>query len=100
MNIANLINELLESEDKKNPYTDEQIADKLQILREVVTEFRKKNNIDNSRNRRLQYINNDALEILKNNRNISDRALAEALKSLGYKIERYADIKNKERDTC
>ncbi|MBS4804195.1 MAG: sigma 54-interacting transcriptional regulator [Clostridium sp.] len=95
MNIANLINELLESEDKKNPYTDEQIADKLQILREVVTEFRKKNNIDNSRNRRLQYINNDALEILKNNRNISDRALAEALKSLGYKIERYAASKIK-----
>lgn len=95
MNIGNLINELLESEDKKNPYTDEQIADKLQILREVVTEFRKKNNIDNSRNRRLQYINNDALEILKNNRNISDRALAEALKSLGYKIERYAASKIK-----
>ena len=95
MNIGNLINELLESEDKKNPYTDEQIADKLQILREVVTELRKKNNIDNSRNRRLQYINNDALEILKNNRNISDRALAEALKSLGYKIERYAASKIK-----
>lgn len=90
MNIGNLINGLLESEDKKNPYTDEQIADKLQILREVVTDFRKKNNIDNSRNRRSQYISNDALEIIKNNRNISDRALAEALKSLGYKIERYA----------
>lgn len=90
MNISNLINQLLESEDKKNPYTDEQIAEKLKILREIVTDYRKKNSINNSRNRRLEYIRNDALEILKNNRNISDRALAEALKSLGYKIERYA----------
>lgn len=90
MNMLNLISQLLESEDKKNPYTDEQIAEKLKILREIVTDFRKKNNISNSRNRRLQYISNDALEILKNNRSISDRALAEDLKSLGYKVERYA----------
>lgn len=90
MDIGNLIMELLKSEDKKNPYTDEQIAVKLKLLREVVTDFRKKNNIDNSRKRRLQYISNDVLEIIKRDRNISDRALAEELKSLGYKIERYA----------
>ncbi|MGG7058832.1 sigma 54-interacting transcriptional regulator [Clostridium nigeriense] len=90
MDIGNLIMELLKSEDKKNPYTDEQIAVKLKLLREVVTDFRKKSNIDNSRKRRLQYISNDVLEIIKRDRNISDRALAEELKSLGYKIERYA----------
>ena len=73
MNIGNLIMHLLEFEDKKNPYTDEEIAAKLNIYREIVTDFRKKNNIDNSRNRRLKYIKNDALKILKNDTNISDR---------------------------
>ena len=90
MDIAKMIEEILENEDVKNPLTDEEISSKLNILREVVTEYRKNNNIENSRNRRLKNIKKDALEILRNDRNISDRALAETLKAKGYKIERYA----------
>lgn len=90
MNIEKMINEVIQKEDNKNPLTDEEIARKLNILREIVTEYRKKNNIANSRNRRLEYIKKDALEILKKDKNISDRALAEALKERGYKVERYA----------
>lgn len=90
MNTENMIAEILEEENKKNPLTDEEIAKKLNILREIVTEYRKKNNIANSRNRRLEYVKKDALEILKKDKKISDRALAEALKEKGYKVERYA----------
>lgn len=90
MDIEKNINEVIQREDNKKPLTDEEIARKLNILREVVTEYRRKNKIDNSRNRRLEYIKKDALEILKKDKNISDRALAKALKERGYKIERYA----------
>ncbi|MDU7148957.1 MAG: sigma 54-interacting transcriptional regulator [Clostridium sp.] len=90
MNTEKMIAEVLRVENKKNPLTDEEIAKKLNILREIVTEYRKKNNIANSRNRRLEYVKKDALEILKKDKKISDRALAEALKEKGYKVERYA----------
>lgn len=90
MNTEKMIAEVLREENKKNPLTDEEIAKKLNILREIVTEYRKKNNIANSINRRLEYVKTDALEILKKDKKISDRALAEALKEKGYKVERYA----------
>ncbi len=90
MNIEKMIEEVLKEENSKNPLTDEEIARKLNILREIVTEHRKKNNIANSRNRRLEYVKKDALEILKKDKKISDRSLAEALKEKGYKVERYA----------
>ncbi|MCF0147332.1 MAG: sigma 54-interacting transcriptional regulator [Clostridium sp.] len=90
MNIEKMIKEVLKEENKKKPLTDEEIAKKINISREIVTEYRNKNNIANSRNRRLEYIEKDALEILKKDRNISDRSLAEALKEKGYKVERYA----------
>ncbi|WP_300381703.1 sigma 54-interacting transcriptional regulator [Clostridium sp.] len=90
MDILKMIEKIVENEDVKNPFTDEEISNKLNILREVVTEYRKSNNIENSRNRRLEYIKKDTLEILSKDREISDRALAEGLKAKGYKIERYA----------
>ena len=68
MNTEKMIAEVLREENKKNPLTDEEIAKKLNILREIVTEYRKKNNIANSRNRRLEYVKTDALEILKKDR--------------------------------
>lgn len=95
MELLDQIKIILENEDKKNPLTDEEIALKLNILREVVTEWRKSNGIENSRNRRLEYIEKDATDILINNINISDRNFTESLKSKGYKIERYAASKIK-----
>lgn len=86
---------VLDNEDRKNPLTDEEIAVKLNILRESVTEIRKNNKIENSRNRRLAYILKDATEILLNDLEISDRNFTESLKERGYKIERYAAAKIK-----
>lgn len=90
MSLIDMIKDILNKEDRKNPLTDEEIAIKLNVLREVVTEYRKKNNIGNSRRRRLEIITEDARNIIINNVNISDRNFAECLKNLGYKIERYA----------
>lgn len=86
---------VLDNEDRKNPLTDEEIAVKLNILRESVTEIRKNNKIENSRNRRLAYILKDATEILLNDLEISDRNFTESLKERGYKIEHYAAAKIK-----
>lgn len=95
MNIEEMINDILQKEDIKNPLTDEEIAKELNILREVVTEYRKKNDIANSRNRRLDILTNDSKEILLNNKDISDRNFVILLKERGYKIERYAAAKIK-----
>ncbi len=43
------IRNCIENEDKKNPLTDDQIAVKLGMKREQVTNLRKKNNISDSR---------------------------------------------------
>ena len=86
---------IIENEDKKNPLTDEEIALELKISREIVTEYRKKENIENSRNRRLENIKKDAAILILEKEDISDRALAEELKEQGYKIERYAASKIK-----
>ena len=95
MNIEEMINDILQKEDIKNPLTDEEIAKELNILREVVTEYRKKNDIANSRNRRLDILTNDSKEILLDNKDISDRNFVILLKERGYKIERYAAAKIK-----
>ncbi len=46
------IRDLINKEDKKNPYTDEEISEILKVDREVVTKFRLENDIPNSRERR------------------------------------------------
>ncbi|ERI91779.1 putative transcriptional regulatory protein LevR [Clostridiales bacterium oral taxon 876 str. F0540] len=85
-NILDIIN----AEDKKNPLTDEEIANSLGILRETVTEFRKEHNIQDSRQRRKEVIIKDAFEILSGNLKLSDRAFAKELNEKGYSLARYA----------
>jgi transcriptional regulator with AAA-type ATPase domain/transcriptional regulatory protein LevR len=80
---------IIESEDKKNPLTDQKIADILNTTREKVTEERLLNNIPDSRERRKQVILEDIREILKHDINISDRKLTSCLKEMGYIISRF-----------
>ncbi|HAA65063.1 MAG TPA: hypothetical protein DCE04_07795, partial [Thermoanaerobacter sp.] len=56
--------EIIQKEDKKNPLTDDQIAAILNIKREDVTQFRLKNNIPDSRERRKPYLLEDAKKII------------------------------------
>jgi transcriptional regulator with AAA-type ATPase domain/transcriptional regulatory protein LevR len=88
--VLNEILDIINMEDKKNPYTDEEIAKKLGILREVVTEYRNENDIPDSRQRRRDVIMKDSIQILKKNKNISDRNFTKELNDKGYKVARFA----------
>ncbi|MGB9779574.1 sigma 54-interacting transcriptional regulator [Caldanaerobacter sp.] len=81
--------EIIQKEDKKNPLTDEQIAALLNIKREDVTQFRLKNNIPDSRERRKPYLLEDLKKIIKEDPDISDRNLTKELNLLGYNISRF-----------
>ena len=89
------INEVLESEDKKNPFPDEKIASILGTNREKVTEFRLENNIQDSRARRKQFILIDGEKIIKLDIEISDRSFTKKLNEMGYKLSRYVASKIK-----
>ena len=54
--MKNRLIQLLEAEDKKNPYTDEQLAKILNIRRDAVTVLRSELNIPDSRERRKPYL--------------------------------------------
>ncbi|WP_127836794.1 sigma 54-interacting transcriptional regulator [Clostridium prolinivorans] len=88
--MLNKILDIINMEDKKNPYTDEEIAKKLGILREVVTEYRNENDIPDSRQRRRDVIIKDSIQILKKNKDISDRNFTKELNDKGYKVARFA----------
>lgn len=85
-----LILDLINKEDKKNPLTDEEIAEKLNILRETVTNIRNNNNIKDSRERRKEVLINDIQSIVMGSKNISDRKLTALLGEKGYNIGKYA----------
>lgn len=83
------IMELINDEDKKNPLTDMEIAEKLNISREIVTNARKDNGIKNSRERRREYLIRDIETILMEHGEISDRKLTNILNEQGYDVGRY-----------
>lgn len=82
--------DLINKEDKKNPLTDEEVAERLKILRETVTNIRKENNIPDSRKRRKQFLINDIKNIVVKFDKISDRKLTGVLNKKGYNIGKYA----------
>ena len=47
---------IIGGENKKNPLTDEQIAEKMGLSREKITLMRKENNIPTSKNRMKPYL--------------------------------------------
>ncbi|ROR27361.1 sigma 54 modulation protein [Mobilisporobacter senegalensis] len=87
---------MIEEEDKKNPFTDEEIAIALDIFRENVTTIRKENDIPDSRERKKQVIHDDIKSILREKGNVSDRGLTKLLNDKGYIIGKYAVGKLKE----
>lgn len=82
--------QLIENEDKKNPLTDEQIADELNILREYVTNIRNKYNIPNSRTRRNESLIQDMKSLMATHGDLSERRLTKLLNDLGYDVGKYA----------
>ncbi|NLB11710.1 sigma 54-interacting transcriptional regulator, partial [bacterium] len=80
---------ILEEEDKKNPYTDQQIADMLETNRDCVMSLRKKFDVKNSRERRKDLVQDTIKQILKLNPSISQRELTSKLQKKGFCISRF-----------
>lgn len=80
----------IQNEDKKNPYTDKELSEILGISRGDIVQFRKNNNIPNSRDRRKELLENEILDILGDNPNITERKITEILIERGFDISRSA----------
>lgn len=81
--------ELIKNEDKKNPYTDEQLAEMLGIRRDEVTILRGKFKIPDSRERRKPHLMKAIEEEVAKNPGISDRELTKAVQKRGFNVSRF-----------
>lgn len=86
--------ELINTEDKKNPYTDQDLAELLSIPRLKVIQKRNELNIPDSRDRRKELLLTDLKKILSDNANISERKVTELMIKKGYNISRSIVTKN------
>ena len=64
---------------RDSPYTDEKIAEILDLSREIVTNIRKELKIPDSRERRKSELHKAILQIIKAQPQISDRQLTKKL---------------------
>ncbi|MHC1684411.1 MAG: sigma 54-interacting transcriptional regulator [Clostridiaceae bacterium] len=80
--------EVISNEDRKNPYTDEEISKMLNVTRGDVINFRKALNIGDSRERRKELLQEEITKILQENSKISERSLTEELIDRGFKVSR------------
>lgn len=86
--------ELINNEDKKNPYTDQDIAELLFIPRLKVIQERNELNIPDSRDRRKELLLTDLKEVLYENPDISERKVTELMLKKGYNLSRNIVAKN------
>ncbi|MZK50605.1 sigma 54-interacting transcriptional regulator [Clostridium beijerinckii] len=88
MDLENKIIKMINTENKKNPLTDAQIAKFLGVARESITNLRKELNIPNSRQRRYPYLKVATASILKKNKNIAVSELTRELLAEGFDVSR------------
>lgn len=78
--------QMIDAEDAKNPYTDQELAEQLKLSRSSVTTMRKKAGIENSRERREAVLLKAVLTILEAEPTISMNQLTKRLVDSGYRI--------------
>lgn len=83
------LTELIRQEDPKRPYTDEQLAQMLQLRREQVVELRRINGISNSWMRLRPALVVEMQKLLEQEPGLSDRSLTLRLNAMGYNVSRY-----------
>lgn len=81
---------IIKTENLKRPWTDEEIARQLGVLREDVTNTRGAMGIEDSRGRRRPVVLNAMKGILAAKPDISDRALSKALEEMGFEAKKFA----------
>ena len=77
------LTELIRQEDPKRPYTDEQLAQMLQLRREQVVELRRINGIPNSWMRLRPALVVEMQKLLEQEPGLSDRSLTLLLNQMG-----------------
>ncbi len=87
--MENLFRKLIQSEDKKDPFTDEQLAERLSVSRQMIVRLRRKYNILSYSKRREPYLKEDMQKLLEEDGAISDRTLTRLLQEKGYNISKY-----------
>jgi transcriptional regulator with AAA-type ATPase domain/transcriptional regulatory protein LevR len=80
---------IIGGENKKNPLTDDQIAEKMGLSREKITLMRKENNIPTSKDRMKPYLRREIKEILAADKNISVRKLTKKIQKRDFNVSRY-----------
>ncbi|TCS80537.1 sigma 54-interacting transcriptional regulator [Pectinatus cerevisiiphilus] len=88
VNLKDKLMAMIKTENKKNPLTDEQLAEKLNVLRETVTGIRKELNIPNSRTRKKEIVKAAISAIKMSEPNISAGSLVSKLTERGICISR------------
>ncbi|QZY55225.1 sigma 54-interacting transcriptional regulator [Crassaminicella profunda] len=86
--IVQELKKIIKNEDQKNPYTDIEIAKKLNISRSDVSMIRCNLKIKDSRERRKNLLINEIQKILKEEKAASVRRVTAILNEKGYKISR------------
>ncbi|TYP56765.1 sigma 54-interacting transcriptional regulator [Thermosediminibacter litoriperuensis] len=81
--------ELIKNEDKKNPYTDEQLAAMLGARRDEVTILRGELKIPDSRERRKPHLLKAMEEEMLKNPGVSDRELTRLIQKRGFNVSRF-----------
>ncbi len=81
--------DLIKSEDKKNPLTDDQIASLLSISRQGAIRLRAKYSIESYNKRREACLNRCVQAILEKHPEISDRELTKTLQDMGYQVSKF-----------
>ncbi|WP_176431279.1 sigma 54-interacting transcriptional regulator [Anaerovirgula multivorans] len=77
------IQSIIAREDKFNPLTDEEISGKMDVLRETVTNLRKKLDIPNSRERKKEMLVKEVAKLLSEKGGLSIRELTSELEVRG-----------------
>lgn len=80
---------IIGGENKKNPLTDEEIAEKMNLSREKITLMRKDNNIPSSKERMKPLLKKEMKKVLADNPDISIRQLTQKMKDQGFKVSRH-----------
>lgn len=86
--------EIIKQEDKKNPYTDQELAKILSLPRLKIISERNKLNIPDSRDRRKKLLLEDLKDILSKNPNMSERKITDLMIEKGYNISRNIVARN------
>src|SRR6056297_3708069 len=83
------LKKIIGGENKKNPLTDEQIAEKMNLSRETITLMRKENNIPSSKERMKPLLKKEIKKVIADKPNISIRQLTKIIQEKGFNVSRH-----------